>query len=67
MNIAATSGTVNGGGEIRIAARTEFANSSDITIQNLTVTNNRIAESPCADNSTFRNNTLVSSTQSVCP
>jgi hypothetical protein len=67
VNIAAVSGSVTGGGEIRIAARTEFANSSDITIQNLTVTNNRITENPCADNSTFRNNTLVSSTTNVCP
>ena len=32
VNIAAVSGTVNGGGEIRIAARTEFANTSDITV-----------------------------------
>ena len=49
VNIAAVSGTVTGGGEVRIAARTEFANSSDITFQNLTVTNNRITENPCAD------------------
>ena len=31
-----------------------------------TLTNNRINESPCADNSTFRNNTLNNSTQTVC-
>ena len=67
VNIAAVSGTVMGGGEIRIAARTEFANSRDITIQNLT-TNVNITESPCADNSTFTNNTLQGSArQNVCP
>ena len=39
MNLAAQSGTVTGGGEIRLAARSEFPNNSDITVQNLTVTN----------------------------
>lgn len=67
VNIAAQSGTVTGGGEIRLAARTEFANSSDITLQNLTVTNGAITENPCATNSTFRNNTLVNSPSNVCP
>ena len=68
MNIAAVSGTVSGGGEIRIAARTEFPNSSDITIQNLTVSNNRIIENPCADgNSTIRNITPATAVSSSCP
>ena len=67
VNIAAQSGTVTGGGEIRLAARTEFPPSSDITIQNLTVTNSAITENPCATNSTFRNNTLVNSRNNVCP
>jgi hypothetical protein len=67
VNIAAVSGTVSGGGEIRIAARTEFPNSADITIQNLNVTNNRITESPCADNSTIRNITPASAVASSCP
>jgi len=68
VNIAAVSGTVVGGGEIRIAARTEFANSRDITIQNLSVNNTNINESPCADNSTFANNTLLGTARlTVCP
>jgi hypothetical protein len=68
VNIAAVSGTVSGGGEIRIAARTEFANSRDITIQNLTVNNTTIREDPCADNSTFSNITLQGTArQTVCP
>lgn len=64
--LAAQSGTVTGGGEIRLAARSEFPNNRDITIQNLTVTNSSIRESPCGENTTFRNNTLVNSSQSVC-
>ncbi|MBG0853140.1 hypothetical protein I2W78_15095 [Streptomyces spinoverrucosus] len=66
VNIAAQSGTVTGGGEIRLAARSEFPNNADITIQNLRVTNSAIRESPCGTNTTFRNNTLVNSTQSIC-
>ncbi len=66
VNIAAVSGTVNGGGEIRIAARTEFANTADITFQNLNVTSNRITESPCADNSTYRNITPSSAVPTNC-
>jgi hypothetical protein len=66
VNIAAVSGTVNGGGEIRIAARTEFANTSDIRFQNLTLTSNRITESPCATNSTYSNITPSSAAHTNC-
>ncbi|MGI5282335.1 hypothetical protein ACQEVF_03280 [Nonomuraea polychroma] len=66
VNIAAQSGSVSGPGDIRIAARSEFPNTSDIIIQNLRVTNSAIRESPCGVNTTFRNNTLVNSTQSIC-
>lgn len=66
VNIAAVSGTVTGGGEIRLAARTEFANNRDITIQNLTVRNSRITENPCGTNTTFRTITLDNSTMNVC-
>ncbi|QIJ64238.1 hypothetical protein [Streptomyces sp. JB150] len=66
VTVAAQSGTVTGGGEIRLAARSEFPNNRDITIQNLTVTNSAIRESPCGENTTFRNNTLVNSSQSIC-
>jgi hypothetical protein len=66
VNIAAQSGSVTGPGDIRIAARSEFPNTSDILIQNLRVTNSAIRESPCGVNTTFRNNTLVNSTQSIC-
>ncbi|MFI1354271.1 hypothetical protein ACH4TV_11900 [Streptomyces sp. NPDC020898] len=66
VNLAAQSGTVTGGGEIRLAARSEFPNNADITVQNLTVTNSSIRESPCGTNTTFRANTLVNSSQSIC-
>ncbi|MGW0823060.1 hypothetical protein [Streptomyces sp. NPDC002845] len=66
VNIAAQSGSVSGGGEIRLAARSEFPNNRDITVQNLTVTNSSIRESPCGENTTFRNNRLVNSSQNIC-
>ncbi|MFE7761680.1 hypothetical protein [Streptomyces sp. NPDC057438] len=66
VNLAARSGTVSGGGEIRLAARSEFPGNRDITVQNLTVTNSSLRESPCGENTTFRNNRLVNSSQSIC-
>jgi hypothetical protein len=45
-------GTVNGGGEVRIAARSEFPNTRDTNIT-LTVNNTSVRESPCADNSVW--------------
>ncbi|TLS47149.1 hypothetical protein FE633_06295 [Streptomyces montanus] len=66
VNVAAQSGSVTGGGEIRLAARSEFANNDNITVQNLTVTNSAITENPCGTNTTFRNNRLVDSRQNIC-
>ncbi|CAL9492811.1 hypothetical protein SUDANB95_03253 [Actinosynnema sp. ALI-1.44] len=66
VTIATQGGSVYGGGEIRLAARSEFPNNSDIFIQNLTVTNSSIRESPCGTNTVFRDNTLVNTSQSVC-
>ncbi|CAM3538599.1 hypothetical protein KIPE111705_13170 [Kibdelosporangium persicum] len=66
VTVAAQSGTVSGGGEIRLAARSEFPNNSDITVQNLTVTNSAVRESPCGTNTTFRNIQLNNSTMNVC-
>lgn len=66
VNLAAQSGTVTGGGEIRLAARSEFPNNSDITVQNLTVNNSSVRESPCGTNTTFRNLKLNNSTSNVC-
>lgn len=66
VNLAAVSGSVTGGGEIRLAARSEFPNNSDITVQNLTVTDSSLRESPCGVNTTFRNITRRNSPMSVC-
>ncbi|WP_100446303.1 RICIN domain-containing protein, partial [Glycomyces xiaoerkulensis] len=51
-NYTIAGGTVDGGGEVRIAARSEFANTRDTDIT-LTVNNTSVRESPCADNSTW--------------
>lgn len=66
VSLAAQSGTITGGGELRLAARSEFPNNDNITVQNLTVTNSSIRESPCGTNTTFRNITRVNTTQSIC-
>ncbi|MFJ3442842.1 hypothetical protein ACIPM2_16925 [Streptomyces sp. NPDC086081] len=66
VSLAAQSGTITGGGELRLAARAEFPNNKDITVQNLTVTDAAIRESPCGENTTFRNITRVNSSLSVC-
>jgi hypothetical protein len=66
VTIAGVSGSVSGGGEIRLAARSEFANNSDIYIQNLTVTNSSLRESPCGNNTVFRNIALNNSSMNVC-
>jgi hypothetical protein len=51
-NVSIRGGTVNGGGEVRISARTEFPNTRDTWIT-LTVNNTTVRESPCADNSNW--------------
>lgn len=56
MTIANQSGTVDGGGEIRISARDEFPPSRDITLQNLTVRNTDIRWSPCVGNNIVNRN-----------
>lgn len=66
VTVAGVSGSVSGGGEIRLAARSEFPNNSDIYVQNLTVTNNSVRESPCGNNTVFRNIVLNNSSMNVC-
>ncbi len=66
VSLAAQSGTITGGGELRLAARSEFPNNDNITVQNLTVTNSSIRESPCGTNTTFRNITRVNTAQTIC-
>ncbi|KAG8170140.1 hypothetical protein KVR01_000885 [Diaporthe batatas] len=51
-NVSIRGGTVNGGGEVRVSARTEFANTRDLWIT-LRVDGTTVRESPCADNSNW--------------
>ena len=66
VTIAASSGTVSGGGEIRLAARDEFANNRDITLSNLTVINSAITENPCGENITISNIIWQNSQDNTC-
>ncbi|KAH7128134.1 hypothetical protein B0J11DRAFT_557777 [Dendryphion nanum] len=51
-NLSIRGGTVNGGGEVRLAARSEFPNNKDIWIT-LKVDGTTIRESPCGDNTNW--------------
>jgi hypothetical protein len=48
-NLAIRDGIINGGGEVRVAARSEFPNTSGIFVD-VEVNNNSVRESPCAEN-----------------
>jgi hypothetical protein len=48
-NLAIRGGVVNGGGEVRVSARSEFPNTSGIFFQ-AQVDNTSVRESPCAEN-----------------
>lgn len=52
-NVTLASGTVDGGGEVRVAARDEFAVTRDVWID-LTVNGTSVRESPCGENITWR-------------
>ncbi|ONK11648.1 RICIN domain-containing protein [Streptomyces sp. MP131-18] len=66
VTIAGQSGTVSGGGEVRLAARSEFPGNRDITLQNMTLNNTSLRESPCGTNITYRNLTLNNTSRSTC-
>lgn len=66
VTIGAKGGTVAGPGHVRLAARAEFANSRDITLENLTVRDTVVEEIPCADNSTFKNLKRDDTALNVC-
>lgn len=51
-NVNILGGTVSGGGPVRIAASSEFANTRDITIA-LDVSDTTVRESPCGENITW--------------
>lgn len=51
-NLSIRGGTVNGGGEVRLAARSEFPNNRDIWIT-LRVDGTTVRESPCGENTNW--------------
>jgi hypothetical protein len=65
VTIAGQSGSVTGS-DVRIASRSEFPVSSDITLQNLTLTDSAINESPCGTNIVIRNIALDNSQINRC-
>ncbi|KAF4969141.1 hypothetical protein FSARC_3578 [Fusarium sarcochroum] len=48
-NLAIRDGIINGGGEVRVSARSEFPNTSGIFVE-VEVNDNTVRESPCAEN-----------------
>ncbi|WP_201295009.1 MULTISPECIES: RICIN domain-containing protein [unclassified Nocardiopsis] len=66
VTIAQQGGTIAGPGDVRIAARSEFANTSGITFQNLTLVNTALTENPCAVNTVVRNVTFQNSRDNTC-
>ncbi|WP_243715681.1 hypothetical protein [Micromonospora sp. KC207] len=66
VNIASGGRTISGGGKVRLAERTEFPGTRDITLRNFTLVNNRIVENPCVDNLTISNVVLDNSSVSRC-
>ncbi len=66
VTIASEGGTISGGGEVRLAARAEFANNRDITLSNFTLIDSAITENPCGDNTTVSNVTFENSDDNTC-
>ncbi|WP_017607893.1 right-handed parallel beta-helix repeat-containing protein [Nocardiopsis xinjiangensis] len=66
VTVAAEAGTVEGPGGIRLAAREEFANNSDITLSNLTVIDSEVREDPCGENTVVENVELDNSADRTC-
>ncbi|NJP66942.1 right-handed parallel beta-helix repeat-containing protein [Streptomyces spiramenti] len=66
VNLATSGGTVSGPGDVRIAARTEFAVTRDVTLQNLTIRDSALRESPCGVRITYRNLTLHNTSRATC-
>ena len=66
VTIAEQGGTIAGPGDIRIAARTEFANTSGVTFRNLSLVNTAFNENPCAIGTVLQNITWVNSQDNSC-
>jgi hypothetical protein len=61
-----TSGSARSSRVVAVVACSEFPVSSDIALQNLTLTNPAITESPCGTNTIIRNITLNNSQNNSC-
>ncbi|MFV2195430.1 right-handed parallel beta-helix repeat-containing protein [Nocardiopsis sp. LOL_012] len=66
VTVAEQGGTVAGPGDIRIAARSEFANTSNITFANLRLVDTALNENPCAYGTVVRNITWDNSQNNTC-
>nr|WP_245325256.1 RICIN domain-containing protein [Microbacterium amylolyticum] len=66
VKIGTNGGTIAGPGHVRLAARSEFPNNRDITLENLSLRDTTITENPCGQNSVFRNLTRVNTPMNVC-
>ncbi|MCF6525236.1 RICIN domain-containing protein [Streptomyces sp. JJ36] len=66
VTLAGQSGTVSGGGEVRLAARSEFPGNRDITLQNLTLRDTSLRESPCGTGVIYRNLILDNTSRDTC-
>lgn len=66
VTIAEEGGTIAGPGDIRIAARDEFANTSEVTLANFTAVDTEINESPCGENTVIRDIILEGSQDNSC-
>ncbi len=65
-NVTIHGGSIAGGGELRLSARDEFPNNSDITIANLNVTGTSVRENPCGNNVNWIGINVTGGNYNVC-
>jgi hypothetical protein len=65
-NVTIAGGTIAGPGDVRIAARSEFANTRDVTFANVTLRDTTFRESPCGTNTRLTNITWSNSSDQSC-
>ncbi|WP_236567756.1 MULTISPECIES: right-handed parallel beta-helix repeat-containing protein [unclassified Nocardiopsis] len=66
VTIGEEGGTITGPGDVRVAARDEFANTSGVTFENLTLTDTALNENPCAVDTVVREITWNNSQDNSC-
>lgn len=66
VTLATEGGTVAGPGDIRLAARDDFAGNRDVTLANLTLVDTALNEQPCAENTTLTNITWQNTQDNSC-